>query len=97
MNERNVAALRAILDTWYGPAVTRYGGHPIIGEVLTKLIGPEARQDLAEVLAERGALVPAALTDEECGEIHSEPAFFDVSFDATKQREVMERIAKGEA
>jgi hypothetical protein len=100
MNPRNVEALRTLLAGWYGPAVTRYGTHPVVGELIRKAMGEEAQRDLAETLASAGVLVPSALTDDEAVKIGADAVGnipTELGEIALCVREGLERIARGES
>lgn len=80
MNERNVAALRDIIEDFDGPS-----GY------LTR--APSIVRDLVEFLASRGVLVPSVLTEEEAKTLTDPLAYqYIAGWFSTK----LERIAKGE-
>jgi hypothetical protein len=96
MNNRNVEALTALMLEWLASPAAPNADLPETDE--------EAAREAASFLAARGALVPSALTDEDCASVWSEGVNDyndDHGVDArygepSRMRTDLERIARGD-
>jgi hypothetical protein len=90
MNKRNVAAIENLLRDC-----------PLMVEIVraSPLLDSEARDVpiIARFLADRGVLVPSALTDGDCANLRYWEKWDDPDRDARRIGAELERIAKGEA